>query len=221
MQTKTSAPYSPLVKMSYRASPPPTLHTPSGQRTTPQGPQSPPLSPSTLGPYCTHIFPLSLGHSSVQPPYLLLSAFPMCTPFHPGPSHATLHSSLSLMSCTHASPLPHPNDRLWHFSPTPSPPPPPFENLPYPIISFPVFDMFNASYILKYSRRCYYSWSISDNHFSIQVPSWKYWFSDLCPTAPVSKVFPDKKFGLWKREGMENLSNNEEDDENVNKDGKV
>ena len=39
----------------------------------------------------------------------------------------------------------------------------------------------------------------------------------------MSKVFPDKKFGLWKREGMENLSDNdeEEDDENENKkDGK-
>ena len=36
----------------------------------------------------------------------------------------------------------------------------------------------------------------------------------------MSKVFPDKKFGLWKREGMENLSNNEGDDESENKDGK-
>ena len=38
----------------------------------------------------------------------------------------------------------------------------------------------------------------------------------------MSKVFPDKKFGLWKREGMENLSDNEEeDDENEkNEDGK-
>ena len=39
----------------------------------------------------------------------------------------------------------------------------------------------------------------------------------------MSKVFPDKKFGLWKREGMENLSDNkeEEDDENEkNENGK-
>ena len=40
----------------------------------------------------------------------------------------------------------------------------------------------------------------------------------------MSKVFPDKKFGLWKREGMENLSDKdkEDDDENEknNEDGK-
>ena len=140
MQTKTSAPYSPLVKMSYRASPPPTLHTPSGQRTTPQGPQSPPSPPQLRPILYTYIPPFSwpLICSTPLSSTLCISHVYPIPPWSISCNSTFLSLSYELYTCL---PLPHPNDRLWHFSPTPSPPPPPFENLPYPIISFPVFDM--------------------------------------------------------------------------------